>query len=53
MSFVLHSLGSDEALDLGGFGVCFLAFAFGLHLTSNDEFTGFKSALGDVGLWKH
>ena len=37
-ALVLHALGSDEALDLGRFGVGFLAFAFGLDFAADDEF---------------
>lgn len=36
---MLETLGGDEALDLGGFGVGFLAFAFGLDFATDDEFT--------------
>ncbi len=38
MSLVLKALGSDETLNLRGFGVWLLAFALGLDFTANDEF---------------
>jgi len=38
VTLVLETLGSDEALDLGGFGIWFLAFTFGLDLTADYEF---------------
>ena len=37
VTFVLETLGRDEALDAGGFGVGFLAFAFGLDFAADDE----------------
>jgi hypothetical protein len=39
MTFVLETLGSDQTLDSGSFGVGFLALAFGLHFAADDEFT--------------
>lgn len=38
MTLVLETLGSDEALDTGSFGVGFLAFALGLDFAADDEF---------------
>lgn len=38
VTLVLETLGSDETLDLGGFGVWFLAFGFGLNFTADNEF---------------
>ena len=38
MTLVLETLRSNETLDAGGLGVWFLAFAFGLDFTTNDEF---------------
>lgn len=38
MTLVLETLGSDEALDTGCFGVGFLAFALGLDFAADDEF---------------
>ena len=38
MTLVLEALGSDEALDAGGLGVGFFAFAFGLDFAADDEF---------------
>jgi len=35
---MLEALRSDEALDAGGFGIWFLAFAFGLDFAADDEF---------------
>jgi hypothetical protein len=37
MSLVLQSLGSDESLDLGGFGVWLGAFFLGCDFSTNDE----------------
>ena len=42
MAFVLKALGGDEALDPGGFGVGFLAFAFGLDFAADDEFADLR-----------
>jgi len=39
VTFVLKTLGSDEPLDLRGFGVRLLALALGLNLAANDELT--------------
>jgi len=39
VSLVLDTLGGDETLDLGGFGVWFLAFTLGLNLSSDNEFS--------------
>lgn len=36
---MLETLRSDEALDAGGFGIGFFAFAFGHDFTADDEFT--------------
>ena len=36
MTLVLETLGSDQALDLGGLGVGGLALALGLDLAAND-----------------
>ncbi len=41
VTLVLETLRSDEALDLGGFGVGFLAFAFGLDFSADDEFADY------------
>lgn len=38
MSLVLKTLGGDETLDTRSFGVWFLALAFGLDFTANNEF---------------
>ena len=38
VAFVLEALRSDETLNAGGLEVGFLAFAFGLDFTSDDEF---------------
>ncbi len=39
MTLVLYSLRSDKSLNLGGFGVWLLAFAFGLDLSSDYKFS--------------
>ena len=38
MTLVLEALRGDEALDAGGLGVGFFAFAFGLDFAADDEF---------------
>ena len=38
VTFMLETLRCDETLDAGGLGVWFLAFAFGLNFTTDDEF---------------
>ena len=38
VTFVLQALRSNKTLDAGGLGVWFLAFAFGLDFTTDDEF---------------
>ena len=43
MTLVLETLGRDETLDAGGFGVGFLSFAFGLDFTADDEFADLES----------
>ena len=35
---MLETLGSNETLDLGSFGVGFFAFGFGLDFAADDEF---------------
>ena len=45
MTLVLEALGGDEALDAGGLGVGFLAFAFRLDFAADDEFA-------DLCCWK-
>ena len=37
MSLVLHALGSNKSLDLGGLGVGFGAFLLGGDFAANDE----------------
>ena len=43
MTLVLETLGSNETLDARSLGVWFLAFAFGLNFTTNDEFADLYS----------
>ena len=38
MTLVLETLGSNEALDAGCFGVGFFSFALGLDFAADDEF---------------
>ena len=38
VTLVLHSLGSDESLDTGSFGVRLFALAFGDDFAADDEF---------------
>jgi hypothetical protein len=40
VALVLQSLGSNETLNLRGFGVGFFAFALGLDFSSNHKFSG-------------
>ena len=43
MALVLDALRSNETLDLGSFGVRFLALALGLDFTTDDEFADLDS----------
>ena len=47
MSLVLETLWCDESLNLGSFGVWFLAFTLWLHFSSNDEFTSVDVSIHD------
>ena len=56
MTLVLEALRGDEALDAGGFGVGFLAFAFGLDFAADDEFAdlvGFAQVVISMELIEH
>lgn len=37
MTLVLQTLGSDQTLDAGSFGVGLFAFGFGLHFAADDK----------------
>ena len=48
VTLVLEALRGDEALDAGGLGVGFFAFAFGLDFAADDEFADL--VVGEQGL---
>jgi hypothetical protein len=45
VALVLEALGCDESLNLGGFGVGFLAFAFWFYFAADDKFADYQHLL--------
>ena len=45
MALVLEALRRDQALDAGGLGVGFLAFALGLDFAADDEFADLNNQI--------